>query len=87
MDLTNPGPAIGWHNRECQSLLERGPVDMVFALALIHHLAISNNVPLEKLADFFCEIGKWLVIEFVPKSNSQVQKLLANRADVFDCYS
>ena len=66
---------------------ERGPADMVLALAVIHHLAISNNVPLPQLADFFAETGKWLVIEFVPKSDSQVQKLLASREDIFPNYT
>ena len=60
---------------------------MVLALALIHHLAISNNVPLPQLADFFADTGKWLVIEFVPKSDSQVQKLLASRKDIFSNYT
>ena len=46
MDLTNPSPAIGWQNAERDALSARGPADMVFALALVHHLAISNNVPL-----------------------------------------
>lgn len=87
LDLTNPSPALGWHNHERQSLLERGPVDMVFALALVHHLAISNNVPLDELAEFFYGAGKSLVIEFVPKSDSKVQKLLANREDIFDLYT
>ena len=59
---------------------------MVLALALIHHLAISNNVPLPQLADFFADAGRWLVIEFVPKSDSQVQKLLASRKDIFSNY-
>jgi hypothetical protein len=86
-DLTNPSPALGWHSRERQSLLERAEPDMVFALALIHHLAISNNVPLLHLAEFLCELGRWLVIEFVPKSDSQVEKLLLTRADIFDEYS
>jgi len=54
---------------------------------LIHHLAISNNVPLPQLADFFADAGKWLVIEFVPKSDSQVQKLLASRKDIFPDYT
>ena len=87
LDLTNPSPAIGWHNRERDALLERAPADMVLALALIHHLAISNNVPLPQLADFFADTGKWLVIEFVPKSDSQVQKLLASRKDIFSNYT
>jgi hypothetical protein len=87
LDLTNPSPALGWANHERDSFGERGPADLVLALALIHHLAISNNVPLPQLADFFAETGKWLVIEFVPKSDSQVQKLLASREDIFPTYT
>ncbi|MFN8398700.1 MAG: hypothetical protein U0X74_01700 [Anaerolineales bacterium] len=86
-DLTNPSPAIGWNNHERDALLERAPTDMVFALAIIHHLAISNNVPLGEIAEFFHGLGKWLVIEFVPKSDSQVKKLLASRLDIFDEYT
>jgi hypothetical protein len=87
LDLTNPSPAIGWANRERDSLGARGPADLVLALALIHHLAISNNVPLPQLVDFFAETGKWLMIEFVPKSDSQVQKLLVSRQDIFPDYT
>jgi ribosomal protein L11 methylase PrmA len=86
LDLTNPSPAMGWNNQERLSLGERGPVDVVLALALIHHLAISNNVPLSNLAEFFYELCHWLVIEFVPKSDSQVQKLLKSREDIFPHY-
>lgn len=86
LDLTNPSPAIGWHNQERDSVFGRAPVDMVFALAIIHHLAISNNVPLPHLADLFYDLGRWLVIEFVPKSDSQVQRLLHSRVDIFPHY-
>jgi hypothetical protein len=87
LDLTNPSPAIGWANRERDAFGDRGPADMVLALAVIHHLAISNNVPLLQVADFLAETGKWLVIEFVPKSDSQVKKLLASREDIFPGYT
>jgi hypothetical protein len=87
LDLTNPSPSIGWDNRERDSFGARGPADMVLALAVIHHLAISNNVPLPQLAEFFASHCKWLVIEFVPKSDSQVQKLLASREDIFPNYT
>jgi hypothetical protein len=86
MDLTNPSPSLGWNNRERRSLTERAPVDALLALALVHHLAISNNVPLPLLAEFFQSLGKWLVIEWVPKEDSQVQKLLASRLDIFSEY-
>ena len=87
LDLTNPSPSLGWSHQERLSLLERGPADAVLALALIHHLAIANNVPLERLADFFAQTGRWLVIEFVPKDDSQVQRLLAARKDIFTGYT
>ncbi|MCS6803558.1 MAG: class I SAM-dependent methyltransferase [Acidobacteriota bacterium] len=87
LDLTNPSPSLGWAHQERMSLLERGPVDLVMALALIHHLAISNNVPLDHLARFFSRVGQWLIIEFVPKSDSQVRRLLATRQDVFPTYT
>lgn len=87
LDLTNPSSSIGWHNRERDSLMERAPADMALALAVIHHLAISNNVPLPQIADFFADAGKCLVIEFVPKSDSQVQKLLSSRKDIFPNYT
>ncbi len=87
MDLTNPSPALGWGHAERQSLIERGPVSMVLALALIHHLAISNNVPLRKVSQFFARIGQYLVIEFVPKSDSQVKRLLRSREDIFENYT
>jgi hypothetical protein len=87
MDLTNPSPSIGWENRERQSLIERGPADLVMALALVHHLAIANNVPLPRLADFFQQVGRSLLIEFVPKSDPMVVGLLATREDIFPNYT
>lgn len=87
IDLANPTGAIGWANEEQQSLHERGPADAVMALALIHHLAIANNVPLDRVAEFFSRLGAWLIIEFVPKSDPQVQRLLAARKDIFTDYS
>jgi hypothetical protein len=87
LDLTNPSPAIGWANNERANLVERGPADLVMALALVHHLAISNNLPLDRVADYFTKLGRWLIVEFIPKEDSQVQRLLASRKDIFPHYS
>jgi ribosomal protein L11 methylase PrmA len=86
LDATNPSPDLGWENLERESLAARGPADAVLALALVHHLAIGNNVPLDRVARFFARLGRWLVIEFVPKADSQVERLLASREDVFPDY-
>lgn len=85
-DLANPSPAIGWANEERMSLVERGPADLAMALALIHHLAISNNLPFANIADFMVKICRFLIIEFVPKEDEQVQKLLRSRDDIFPGY-
>ena len=86
LDLTNPSAAIGWHSRERDSLLQRGPADLCMALALVHHLAVSNNVPLPGVAGFLRAAGRRLIIEFVPKGDSQVRRLLSTREDVFPEY-
>jgi ribosomal protein L11 methylase PrmA len=87
MDISNPSPGIGWENKERMSFFERSFPDTVFALALIHHLAISNNLPLAHLASFFSKICRNLIIEYIPKSDSQVKRLLATREDIFDKYT
>jgi ribosomal protein L11 methylase PrmA len=87
MDLTNPSPSIGWANEERLSFIERGPCDAALALALIHHLVISNNVPYSDIATFLSRLCRFLIIEFVPKSDSQVQRLLRTREDIFYHYS
>lgn len=87
MDLTNPSPSLGWGSEERDDLVRRGPADCVMALALIHHLAISNNVPFDRIAEYFSQLSKFLIIEFVPKEDSQVEILLATRKDIFPDYT
>jgi hypothetical protein len=86
MDLTNPSPGLGWRSRERSPLEARLQADLILALALVHHLAIANNLPLAAIAEFFAEHCEWLVIEFVAKEDEQVQKLLLNRKDIFADY-
>ncbi|MEZ5530243.1 MAG: class I SAM-dependent methyltransferase [Porticoccaceae bacterium] len=86
-DLTNPSPAIGWNNQERLSISDRCKGDAALALALVHHLAISNNLPLWNIAQFLSSIAPNLIIEFVPKSDSQVKRLLKTREDIFPLYT
>ena len=86
MDLTNPSPGIGWENRERDSLLQRGPSDLALALALVHHLAIGNNLPFASIARALAGLCRFLAVEFIPKDDSQVQRLLRSRADIFVDY-
>jgi hypothetical protein len=87
IDLVNPSPASGWANGERHTLAGRGMPDALMALALVHHLAIGNNLALRQIAEFFASLSPWLIIEFVPKNDSQTQRLLAARKDIFDEYT
>jgi len=85
-DLMNPSGNLGWAEHERDSVSARGPADVVMALALVHHLAIANNVPLPQIAEYLSHLGRWVLIEWVPKEDVQVRRLLASRKDVFAHY-
>ncbi len=87
LDLTNPSPGAGWASDERMTIDRRGPADTILALALVHHLAISNNLPFEKIARYFAALGRSLIVEFIPKDDSQVKRLLVSREDIFDGYT
>jgi hypothetical protein len=87
LDLNNPSPDIGWANKERMSLASRGPADLILALAIVHHIAISNNVPFGKIAEYFSQISRSIIIEFIPRSDPMVQGLLSSREDIFNSYN
>jgi SAM-dependent methyltransferase len=87
IDLVNPSPSQGWAHAEWPALTDRTPADVVLALALIHHLAIGNNVPLPDVLGFLMRLGRRAVVEWVPKDDPQVKRLLSSRADIFTGYS
>lgn len=87
LDLTNPSAGIGFANRERTTIGQRQKPDCMMALALIHHLAISNNLPFDMIAQWFASLGHYCIVEFVPKEDSQVQLLLSTRNDIFPDYT
>lgn len=88
IDLSNPSPSIGVNNKERSSFIRRVQVDLVMALAIIHHLAIGKNIPFDMIADLLQRISrKYLVIEFVPKSDEKIQLILSGKKDVYTMYT
>ena len=86
-DIANPSPNIGWLHQERVSLEERiGKVDAVLCFALIHHIVIGRNIPLEEFVSWVCSFAPAGLIEFVPKSDSMTKQLLRTREDVFEDY-
>jgi 2-polyprenyl-3-methyl-5-hydroxy-6-metoxy-1,4-benzoquinol methylase len=87
IDITNPSPAIGFANEERSSFLERNQSDIVVALALVHHLVLTNNIPLSLLASHFAKLArKYLIIEFVPLEDEKSKQLLLYKTSFHQPY-
>ena len=87
IDATNPSPSQGWNEQERRGFSDRARGDAVIALAFIHHLAIARNVPLDSVIDWIMAVAPVGIIEFPPKSDPMVQRLLSRREDIFPNYS
>ena len=72
LDFANPAPAIGFANCERKSFLQRVDVDLILALALIHHLVITHDLPFEKLASQLAKMTRFLIIEFPQREDEKV---------------
>lgn len=87
MDLADPSPSIGWRNRERPSFVERVRPDLVLCLAVIHHLALTNTVPLDGIVAFLGDFGAPLVVEMPHRDDPMVRRLLRRKRDgLFDHY-
>jgi hypothetical protein len=81
IDLTNPSAATGFMNKERRSFIDRTKTFLVSALALVHHLVLSKNIPLPDVAFFMAALCKeTLIIEFVPIDDPKAQELVKNKS-------
>jgi hypothetical protein len=88
MDLADPSPGIGWRNRERAGFGDRAGPDLVLALALVHHLSLTNGVPLPQVVDWLASFGGDVVVEFVDRTDPMAQRLLANKPEgTHDAYT
>lgn len=87
IDLSNPSPAIGFANEERAAFTERASSDLAVALAFIHHLAIEKNIPFQRIAQWCRELGRVLIIEFVPITDEKVRLMLQRKQHTFDWYT
>jgi hypothetical protein len=86
LDIADPSPPLGWRLRERTALWDRGRPDLVLALALVHHLVLGANLPLDGLVEWLASLGGDLVVEFVAKDDAMAQRLLRHRADQYGEY-
>jgi len=85
-DFARPTPAVGWQNRESASLLDRakGQFDCVLMLGVLHHLMVTDQIPLPAIFEQLREITKrWVIIEWIPKEDSQFDELCRGRQELY----
>jgi ribosomal protein L11 methylase PrmA len=81
VDVADPSPGLGWRGLERRPLDERGAPDLALALALVHHVSITANVPLAELLDWLRGLGSSLVIEFPKRGDPMVRRLLSGKRE------
>jgi hypothetical protein len=86
-NIADPSPSWGWRNRERLDLQARARPDLLLCLALIHHVVISANVPMDEFITWLSDQSDQLVIEYVSRSDDKVKTLLRNKEDRYSDYS
>lgn len=86
-DVANPSVEYAVLNNQKHGFLKRANADLIMALSLINHLAITNGISYESLAPFFKKLAPYLIIEFVPKNDDKVQAMIPANDDIFDDYN
>jgi ribosomal protein L11 methylase PrmA len=86
-DATNPSPNQGWMQKERKGFFERNKAKALIALAFEHHLAIAKNIPLDQIIEWLTKLAPVGLIEFVPKLDETVKRMLENREDIFEEYT
>lgn len=87
MNLANPSTDSGWNQSEKLGLARRKNADFILTLAIIHHLVISNNIPLSDVIEYIVDLAPEGIIEWVPKTDQMIQNMLLNREDIFFDYN
>ena len=80
-NLADPSPGLGWRGLERRPLEARGKPDLVLALALVHHVSITANVPLAEFCDWLTDLGATVVIEFPKRDDPMVKRLLSGKRE------
>ncbi len=80
-DIADPSPGLGWRGLERRPLEARGTPDAVLALALVHHVSITANVPLVEFLDWLRSLGASAVVEFPKREDPMVRKLLSGKRE------
>ena len=86
-DASNPSSNLGWSQNERKGFMERVNFSGMLSLAFEHHLAIAKNIPLDQVIKWLIKIAPRGLIEFVPKNDETIKKMLTLKGDIFKDYN
>ncbi|MFC1824410.1 class I SAM-dependent methyltransferase [Thermodesulfobacteriota bacterium] len=86
IDISHPTPGLGWSNQERQPFIKRAKVDLVLALALIHHIVIRAQIPIPWFCEYIASLAPYCILEFPHRDDPQVQRLLSQQTQDFEDY-
>jgi len=86
-DAANPSANIGWYQKERKGFIERANFNAIIALAFEHHLAIAKNISLNDVVSWLVSLAPTGLIEFVPKEDETIKKMLEFKGDIFPEYT
>ncbi len=87
LDASNPSTNLGWNERERKGFKKRANFDGLIALAFEHHLSIAKNIPLNQTVNWLIELAPRGLIEFIPKNDETIKKMLMLKGDIFKSYN
>lgn len=87
VDITNPSPNLGWKLSEFPSFFNREKPDVILCLALIHHLVLGKNIPLENSVEWLSQLAPNIIFEFITKEDPKAEFLLKEKEDTYPDYN
>lgn len=81
MNFSDPSPGLGWDGRERPGFKDRADPDLILCLAVIHHVAITDNVPIGRFVQWLADRGAKVVLEFPHVDDQMVQRLLSHKRE------
>lgn len=86
LNIARPTPAIGWDNSEVLSFLDRarGQFQLVIALAVLHHLLVTERTPLPKIIKLIADTQTpHLVIEWIAPEDSRFDQIASTNRELY----
>ena len=88
-DFARPTPATGWRNSECASFLERAEnaFDLVLLLGTLHHLTVTERVPMLEVVNQAAAAASHAIIEYVGPEDEMFRFLAWGNEHLYGDYT